>query len=73
MMGRVDFFYDGELYVSEVNTIPGFTPISLYPKLLELTGIGYNELIDQLLEMAIRSHHHRERQAPLAPNSLCLP
>jgi D-alanine-D-alanine ligase len=73
MMGRIDFFYDGELYVSEVNTIPGFTPISLYPKLLELTGIGYNELIDQLLEMAIRSHLHKERQAPYAPNSLCLP
>lgn len=73
MMARVDFFYNGELYVNEVNTIPGFTPISLYPKLLELTGVSYSDLIDQLLDMAIRAHRRKEREVPHPPNSLCLP
>jgi D-alanine-D-alanine ligase len=53
MMARVDFFYDGELYLNEVNTIPGFTPISLYPTLLGLSGIDYTTLLDSLFYMAI--------------------
>jgi len=73
MMARVDFFYDGQLYVNEVNTIPGFTSISLYPKLLGLSGIPYNQLVDDLLEMALRSHLHKEREDPYAPSSQCLP
>lgn len=55
-MGRVDFLMDrqtNELFISEINTIPGFTQISMYPKLWELSGIPYSELITRLIELAI--------------------
>ncbi|HRE40173.1 MAG TPA: D-alanine--D-alanine ligase [Ignavibacteria bacterium] len=54
-MARVDFFLtdDNEIYVNEINTIPGFTKISMYPKMWEATGIPYNELISRLIELAI--------------------
>ncbi|MEG1256459.1 D-alanine--D-alanine ligase family protein [Clostridium sp.] len=55
-MARVDFLVDketGEVYLNEVNTIPGFTSISMYPKMWEATGLPYNELIDNLIEFAI--------------------
>jgi D-alanine-D-alanine ligase len=53
-MARVDFFLrDEKLYVNEINTIPGFTNISMYPKLWEVSGISYSTLIDQLIELAI--------------------
>jgi D-alanine-D-alanine ligase len=54
-LSRVDFFYteDGNLLVNEVNTLPGFTKISMYPGLWKLSGIAYPDLIDQLLELAM--------------------
>jgi D-alanine-D-alanine ligase len=55
-MSRVDFFLDkdsGEFYVNEVNTIPGFTAISMYPKLWEASGIPIKELVSRLLDLAI--------------------
>lgn len=55
-MARVDFFLErgtGRLYVNELNTIPGFTQISMYPKLWEATGIPYPELLDRLIQLAI--------------------
>ncbi len=54
-LGRVDFFLkeDGEVIVNEINTIPGFTKISMYPKLWEASGISYTELIDKLIQLAI--------------------
>jgi D-alanine-D-alanine ligase len=55
-LGRVDFLMDrhtGELYVSEINTIPGFTHISVYPKVWEQSGITYPQLIDRLIELAL--------------------
>jgi D-alanine-D-alanine ligase len=54
-MARVDFFLksNGELLVNEINTIPGFTNISMYPKLWEASGISYPKLIDKLIELAI--------------------
>ena len=55
-MARADFLLDketGELWVNELNTIPGFTQISMYPKLTEATGLSYGELIDRLIELAI--------------------
>ncbi|GAB4075106.1 D-alanine--D-alanine ligase [Barrientosiimonas marina] len=57
-LARVDFFLttDGAVYVNEVNTLPGFTRISMYPKLWEISGISYPELIDQLIELAIERH-----------------
>jgi D-alanine-D-alanine ligase len=55
-MARADFLLDketGELWVNELNTIPGFTQISMYPKLWEATGLPYGELIDRLIQLAI--------------------
>ncbi len=55
-MARVDFLVDkdsGAIYLNEVNTIPGFTKISMYPKLWEATGLPYNELLDELIQLAI--------------------
>ncbi|MYI89174.1 MAG: D-alanine--D-alanine ligase A, partial [Gammaproteobacteria bacterium] len=42
-----------DIYISEINTMPGFTPISMYPKLWEASGIGYAELLDRLIELAL--------------------
>lgn len=56
-MTRVDFFLDrrsGKLYFNEVNTIPGFTSVSMYPKLWEASGISYRELLTRLIELALR-------------------
>jgi D-alanine-D-alanine ligase len=57
-MARVDFFLTpaGEIILNEVNTIPGFTRISMYPKLWEITGLDYTGLIDRLIELAIERH-----------------
>jgi len=54
-MARVDFFLrdDGVFVVNEVNTIPGFTPISMYPRLWEISGVPYAELLDRLIDLAI--------------------
>jgi D-alanine-D-alanine ligase len=63
-MARADFLLDrdnGALYVSELNTIPGFTPISMYPKLWEATGLSYPELIDRLIDLALERHEERSR------------
>jgi D-alanine-D-alanine ligase len=57
-MARVDFFIDkdtAEIYLNEVNTIPGFTDISMYPKLWEHAGIGYGELVDRLITLAMQT------------------
>jgi D-alanine-D-alanine ligase len=63
-MARVDFFLDkdsGELYFNEVNTIPGFTSISMYPKLWAASGVPYAELLDRLLQNAVNRHERRSR------------
>jgi len=62
-MARVDFFLMGpdEIVMNEVNTIPGFTPVSMYSKMWEATGVSYSELIDRLVELAIE-RHDRERK-----------
>jgi D-alanine-D-alanine ligase len=59
-MGRVDFFLTagGKLFVNEINTIPGFTKISMYPKLWEASGIGYTQLISRLIELAMERFQH---------------
>jgi D-alanine-D-alanine ligase len=61
-MARVDFFYDEDgrgLLVNEVNTIPGFTPISMYPQMWEATGVPYAELLDRLVQLAVDRHARR--------------
>jgi D-alanine-D-alanine ligase len=62
-MARVDFFLknDGEILVNELNTIPGFTRISMYPKLWEATGISYRELVERLIQLAIERFEREKR------------
>jgi D-alanine-D-alanine ligase len=63
-MARVDFLLEavsGKLYLNEINTIPGFTSISMYPKMWEHSGIPFGELIDRLIELAL--DRHRQKQA----------
>ena len=62
-MARVDFFVrdNGEILLNEVNTIPGFTNISMYPKLWEASGMPYAKLIDRLIELALERHARDEK------------
>jgi len=63
-MARVDFFLEhrtGRIFLNEVNTIPGFTSISMYPKLWEASGLGYRDLLDRLIELALAQHHEKQR------------
>jgi D-alanine-D-alanine ligase len=63
-MGRVDFLVErgtGEIFVSEINTIPGFTQISMYPKLWEKSGIKYLELVSKLIQLALERHDIRKK------------
>jgi D-alanine-D-alanine ligase len=65
-MARVDFLLDkdsGELYLNELNTIPGFTKISMYPKLWEASGIPYAFLVDRLIELAVQRKSERDRNS----------
>lgn len=58
-MARVDFFLEketGKVYINEINTIPGFTKISMYPKLWDTAGLSYSKLIDRLIELALERH-----------------
>ncbi len=63
-MARVDFFLErrtNRIYLNEINTIPGFTSISMYPKLWEATGVPYRELIDRLIGFALEAHREKAR------------
>ena len=62
-LGRVDFFLkdNGEIIVNEINTIPGFTKISMYPKLWEASGINYTELIDRLIQLGIERFEKEQK------------
>ena len=61
-MARVDFFLkeSDEIIVNELNTIPGFTKISMYPKLWEASGISFSDLIDRLIQLALERHKRRK-------------
>jgi len=63
-LARVDFFLEnetGRVYINEVNTLPGFTQISMYPKLWEASGLPYPQLLDRLIELAIERHQDKQR------------
>jgi D-alanine-D-alanine ligase len=63
-LARVDFFYEEGrrgFLVNEVNTIPGFTPASMYPKLWQASGVSYPDLIDELVRLAVERHDRRSR------------
>ncbi|MBR0973013.1 D-alanine--D-alanine ligase family protein [Bradyrhizobium japonicum] len=60
---RVDFFLDrqtGEFYFNEINTLPGFTSISMYPKMMEASGVPYGELLTRLVDLALDRHRQRQ-------------
>ena len=64
-LARVDFFYDESgrgFLCNEINTMPGFTPISMYPKLWQASGVDYAELIDRLVNLALERHARRRRE-----------
>ena len=68
-LSRVDFFLEkgsGDLYVNEINTLPGFTAISMYPKLWGVTGIPYGKLLDRLIRLGFE--RHRREEAPHGPS-----
>jgi D-alanine-D-alanine ligase len=63
-MARVDFFVEKDtnrIHLNELNTIPGFTKISMYPKLWEASGLPYNKLVDRLIELALQRKAERDR------------
>lgn len=63
-MGRVDLLLDpvsSRLYLNEINTIPGFTSISMYPKLWEASGLSYPELLDRLIDLALERHEEKQQ------------
>jgi len=63
-MARVDFLWElpsRKLYINEINTIPGFTSISMFPRMWEATGLPYPRLIDRLIELALERHRVRRQ------------
>ena len=63
-MARVDFLLDkdtGEVFLNEINTIPGFTKISMYPKLWEASGLSFEDLVNRLIELALERRADRDR------------
>lgn len=63
-MARVDFFLEkstNKLYINEINTIPGFTEISMYPKLWEVSGLSFKDLLNRLIELALERHRLKKR------------
>lgn len=64
-LARVDFFVNkdsGEVFINEVNTMPGFTKISMYPKLWEASGLSYGKLIEKLIELALERYEENKRE-----------
>ena len=62
-MARVDFLLEsasGKLYINEINTIPGFTSISMYPKMWEATGVSFSALLDRLIALALERHEAKK-------------
>jgi len=64
-LARVDFLMDPgksqRIYLNEINTLPGFTSISMYPKLWAASGIGYSDLIDRLIALALERRAEKDR------------
>jgi D-alanine-D-alanine ligase len=63
-LARVDFLMDpkpGKIYLNEINTMPGFTSISMYPKLWAASGLAYSDLIDRLIQLAMERHEDKKK------------
>ncbi len=64
-MARVDFFLQKKsqkIYLNEINTIPGFTEISMYPKLWEASGMTFTQLLEKLITLAVQKHASKKRK-----------
>jgi len=64
-MARVDFFLQQKsqkIYLNEINTIPGFTEISMYPKLWEESGVTFTQLLEKLITLAVQKHASKKRK-----------
>ena len=69
-MARVDFLYEeatATLYINEINTIPGFTEISMYPKLWDASGLPFPRLLDELIGLALERHAGKRRLTDREP------
>ena len=63
-LSRVDFLMDretGDIYLNEINSMPGFTATSMYPKLWEACGLPYSQLLEKLIDLALERYHDRNR------------
>jgi D-alanine-D-alanine ligase len=63
-LARVDFLMDpknGKMYLNEINTMPGFTSISMYPKMWAASGLEYPKLIDRLIQLALERHAEKKK------------
>jgi D-alanine-D-alanine ligase len=63
-LARVDFLMDakaGKIYLNEINTMPGFTSISMYPKLWAASGLAYSELIERLIQLGLERHQEKKK------------
>jgi D-alanine-D-alanine ligase len=63
-LARVDFLMDpktGKIFLNEINTMPGFTAISMYPKLWAASGLDYADLIDRLIQLGIERHEDKKK------------
>jgi D-alanine-D-alanine ligase len=63
-MARVDFFYrePDDVIVNEINTIPGFTSVSMYPMMWQASGLSFSQLVDRLIELAFERHSLESRR-----------
>ena len=64
-LARVDFFWEQTsdmVFLNEINTLPGFTPYSMYPVLWEATGVSYSQLLDRLTAIAVERHRQQSRR-----------
>ena len=63
-MARVDFFVtkkENKIFLNEINTIPGFTSVSMYPRLWEASGVSYSKLIDRLIQLALERYQDKKQ------------
>jgi len=74
-MARVDFFVtkkENKIFLNEINTIPGFTSVSMYPRLWEASGVSYPELIDRLIQLALERYQDKKQNQTSYPSTLLI-
>ena len=74
-MARVDFFVtkkENKIFLNEINTIPGFTSVSMYPRLWEASGVSYSKLIDRLIQLALERYQDKKQNQTSYPSTLLI-